>query len=221
MATFVLVHGAWHGGWCWKKVTPLLRAAGHEVYTPTLTGLGERVHLVTPEVNLSTHIDDVVNVLSYESLHQVVLVGHSYGGMVIARVADRVADRLAHLVYLDASIPDDGQSLEDLNSPERRARVAEVVRTQGEGWRLPFNAESLVNWEITDEEDARWLRERLVPHPYATFTEPVRLSTGRGRLLPRTFILCTHRSSPSRSAERAQQEPGWRYRELATGHDAM
>src|SRR5574340_886568 len=109
MATFVLVHGGFHGGWCWKKVTPLLRAAGHEVYTPTLTGLGERVHLASPEIDLSTHIQDVVNVLEYEDLREVVLVGHSYGGMVIAGVADRAAPRVAHLVYFDALVAGDGE----------------------------------------------------------------------------------------------------------------
>jgi pimeloyl-ACP methyl ester carboxylesterase len=105
MATYALVHGAWHGGWCWKKVTPLLRAAGHEVFAPTLTGLGERAHLLTPAVDPETHIDDVLGVLHYEDLRQVVLVGHSYGGTVITGVAARAADRIGHLVYLDAFVP--------------------------------------------------------------------------------------------------------------------
>ena len=105
MATFVLVHGAWHGGWCWKKVAPLLRSAGHEVYTPTLTGLGERDHLLTRDIGLDTHIQDIVNVLEYEELTQVVLVGHSYGGMVVTGVAERAHERLRQLVYLDAATP--------------------------------------------------------------------------------------------------------------------
>src|SRR5438128_128006 len=104
MATFVLVHGAWHGGWCWKRVTPLLRAAGHEVYATTLTGLGERVHLASPNVGLALHVQDVVGVLEYEDLRDVILVGHSYGGIVISGVADRVPERLRHLVYLDALV---------------------------------------------------------------------------------------------------------------------
>src|SRR5215831_5722049 len=136
MATFVLVHGAWHGGWCWKKVTPLLRAAGHEVYTPTLTGLGERVHLASPKVDLTTHIQDVVNVLDYEDLHEVVLVGHSYGGVVIAGVADRVPSRVGHLVYLDAGVPHNGEGYLDL-LPNLRALIEEDSRLNGDGWRVP------------------------------------------------------------------------------------
>src|SRR5215211_1043953 len=120
MATFVLVAGAWHGGWCWRKVTPLLRAAGHEVFAPTLTGLGERSHLAHPDVGLTTHIQDIVNLLEYEDLNDVVLVGHSYSGMVITGVAEQVPGRLAHLVYLDAFVPENGQALVDLLPPEGR-----------------------------------------------------------------------------------------------------
>ncbi len=110
MATFVLVHGAWHGGWCWKYVTPLLRAAGHDVFTPTLTGVGERAHLARPDTGLETHIQDIAGVLTYEDLQRVLLVGHSLGGPVITAVADRIAERIAHLIYLDATIPRDGQA---------------------------------------------------------------------------------------------------------------
>jgi len=113
-STYVLVHGAWHGGWCWKKVAPALRAAGHVVYTPTLTGLGERAHLANPAIDLATHVADVVNLLEAEELDKVVLVGHSYGGMVVTGVADRAADRIGRLVYLDAANPKDGQSLVDV-----------------------------------------------------------------------------------------------------------
>ena len=137
MATFVLVHGAWHGGWCWKKVTPLLRAAGHEVYTPTLTGLGERAHLLTREVDLDTHIRDIINVLEYEELRDVILVGHSYAGMVIAGVADRVPARLAHLVYLDAFVPRDGQASLSLSPPELEAHLRAQALAEGDGWRVP------------------------------------------------------------------------------------
>lgn len=117
MATYVLVHGAWHGGWCWQRVTPLLRAAGHEVFTLTLTGLGERSHLANPEIDLNTHIQDVVNVLEYEDLRKVILVGHSYGGMVITGVTDRAAERLAHVVYLVARV-DNSAARTGLRSPE-------------------------------------------------------------------------------------------------------
>jgi pimeloyl-ACP methyl ester carboxylesterase len=222
MATFVLVHGAWHGGWCWRKVTSLLRAAGHVVHAPTLTGLGERAHLATPDVGLDTHVQDVLNVLAFEDLTDVVLVGHSYGGLVIAGVAEQAPERLAHLVYLDAQVADDGQASIDLVPPERRAAVEEAARTRGEGWRVPIDVEpTLDGYGIVDPAERHWMAERLVPHPWKTVTDPLRLPTGRGRSLPRTFILCTRRASPSRGAERAQREPGWRYREVDTGHDAM
>src|SRR5205823_8870769 len=135
-ATFVLVHGGFHGGWCWRRVTPLLRAAGHEVYTPTLTGLGERAHLARPEVSLHTHVQDVLGVLAYEDVQGVVLVGWSYAGMVITAVAEQAADRLAHLVYLDASVPEDGQAALDLLDPATRAAREERVRMEGEGWQM-------------------------------------------------------------------------------------
>jgi pimeloyl-ACP methyl ester carboxylesterase len=222
MATYVLVHGAWHGGWCWRKVTPLLRAEGHEVYAPTLTGLGERVHLATPEVGLDTHVQDVRNLLEYEDLSGVVLVGHSYGGFVIAGVAEQAPERLTHLVYLDAQVAHDGQASNDLVPPERRAVAAEAVRLRGEGWRLPIDiGPTLDGYGIVDPAERRWMAERLVPHPWKTGTDPLRLPTGRGQSLPRTFILCTRRVSPSLGAERARSEPGWRFRAIDTGHDAM
>jgi pimeloyl-ACP methyl ester carboxylesterase len=221
MATFVLVHGAWHGGWCWRKVTPLLRAAGHGVLAPTLTGLGERAHLATPEVGLDTHVQDVLNVLVFEDLTDVVLVGHSYGGLVIAGVAEQAPERLAHLVYLDAQVADDGQASIDLAAADRSA-VEENMRTRGDGWRVPIDVEpTLDRYGVVDPAERRWMAERLVPHPWKTVTDPLRLPTGQGRSLPRTFVLCARRTSPSRGAERARRESGWRYREIDTGHDAM
>ena len=225
MATFVLVHGGWHGGWCWRKVTPLLRAAGHEAYAPTLTGLGERVHLASPAVGLDTWVQDVVNVLEYEDLRGVVLVGHSFGGLVIAGVADQVPERLAHLVYLDADPgvdAADGRAFIDGMAPAGRAAMEERMRTHGEGWRVPIDAErALDGWGIVDPAERRWMAQRLVPHPWKTGTDPLRLPSGRGQALPRTFILCTRRWGPSRGPHPAQSAPGWRFRELDAGHDAM
>lgn len=226
MSTFVLVHGGWHGGWCWKYVTPTLRAAGHEVYTPTLTGLGERVHLSRPEVDLTTHVRDVVNVLEYEDLRDVVLVGHSYGGMVITGVADVVPDRLAQLVYLDAFVPADGQSLVGMLPPERQAGFRQMVDDTGDGWRLtgpaPFPWEAIVreSYGVTDEADVRWMVDRLADQPFATMTQPVSASNPAARSLPRTFIHCTGWHAFDRYAEHARQS-GWRVHELPTGHDAM
>ena len=137
MATFVLVHPAWFGGWCWRKVTPLLRARGHDVHTPTLTGLGERAHLACPEIGLGTHIEDAVNVLRYQDLSDVILVGISSGRMVISGVADRLPQRIARLVYLDAVVPEEGQCLLDLIPPDRRAAMEALVEAEGNGWLLP------------------------------------------------------------------------------------
>jgi pimeloyl-ACP methyl ester carboxylesterase len=221
MATYVLVHGGWHGGWCWKKVVPILRGAGHEVFTPTLTGLGERVHLARPDVGLATHVEDVVGLIEYEDLTGVVLVGHSYSGMVITGVADRAPERVAQLVYLDAFVPEDGQSLLDLLLPERRDMFLEQARTSGDGRSVPAPAPEI--WGVTDDADLAWIRPRLVPQPLATFTEPLQLRHA-GASRPRTYIACT--ASPTAASfrpfvERARTDPAWRYREIPTGHDAM
>jgi pimeloyl-ACP methyl ester carboxylesterase len=225
VAVFVLVHGSFHGGWCWQRVVPVLRAAGHAVYTPTLTGLGERVHLASPDVGLSTHIEDIVNVLAFEDLRAVVLVGHSSGGLVITGVADRVPERLAHLVYLDAALPLDGESGLDPYPPEAQAALRDRVRTLGEGWYQPVRDEP--QWGITDLDDWAWVRSRLVPQPFRQTIEPIRL-TGAGAGLPGTYVYCTD-DKPTGSPLAAMFAPmvarahahGYRYREVATGHDAM
>ncbi len=227
MATYVLVHGSHHGGWCWRKVTPLLRAAGHEVVTPTLTGLGERVHLAAPGVGLGTHIQDVVHVLEFEDLEGVVLVGHSSGGRAITGVADRAPARLAHLVYLDADLLLDGECGLDTYPPEAAAALRERVRTQGEGWYQPTPGAEGPRWGITDPADWAWVRAKLVPQPFAALTEPLTL-TGAGAGLPGTYIYCTGDKPPG-SPQAALWAPivararalGYRYRELETGHDAM
>jgi pimeloyl-ACP methyl ester carboxylesterase len=226
MATYVLVHGGWHGGWCWKKVTPLLRARSHEVFTPTLTGLGERSHLAHPLVDLETHIRDVVNVLTYEDLREVILLGHSNGGTLITAVAERIPERLAHLAYLDAFVPEDGQATVDLaNFPPGMLEAR--ARTEGFGWLLPSLRpvpwDELVRdvWEVTDEEDRRWMTERLGPTPFKVFTDPVRRSNPAAEVLPRTYIRCLRNESPAfdRFAEVARRTPGWCYRELDTAHE--
>jgi pimeloyl-ACP methyl ester carboxylesterase len=219
MATFVLVHGAWHGGWCWRKVVARLRAGGQAVYAPTLTGLGERAHLAGPTVGLDTHVQDVLGLLACEDLRAVVLVGHSYGGLIVEGVAEQAPERLAHLVYLDALVADDGQSALDLLAPPARDAIEPLVRG-GESFPLPDVEATLDRYGVVDPAERGWMAERLVPQPGKTLTDRLRL-TGRGRGLPRTFILCTRRSTPSRDAERARSEPGWRLREIDSGHDAM
>lgn len=227
-ATFVLVHPAWHGAWCWKKVIPLLRARGHDVHAPTLTGLGERAHLAHPMVGLETHVQDVVNVLEYEDLRNVILVGHSNGGTLITAVADRVPDRLGHLVYLDAFVPEDGQATIDLITFPRQAWEARV-RTEGHGWLIPSLQpvpwDEFVRdvWRVTDEADRRWMVARLGPTPFKTFTDPVRRRNPAAEKLPRTYIRCRQHPSAAfdRYAEMARRTAGWRYRELATAHEAF
>jgi pimeloyl-ACP methyl ester carboxylesterase len=224
--TFVLVHPAWFGGWCWKKITPLLRARGYDVYTPTLTGLGERAHLARPEIGLNIHIEDVANLLKYEDLSGVVLVGNSSAGMVITGVADQAPERIAHIVYLDAFVPQDGQTMLDLVPPDRRPLMEMLVQKEGQGWLLPRFApppwEKFVPeaWRITDEADLRWALPRLNATPFGHFKEPVHRKNAAAEKLPRTYIRCVQWPNAvfDRYAEAARQTAGWRYRELATSH---
>ena len=223
MATFVLVHGMMHGGWCWRRVAPLLRRHGHEVTAPTLTGLGERVHLAHPGIDLATHITDVVNVLTYEDMTDVVLVGWSYGAVVASGVADRVPERIARLVFLDGAMPADGQTVLDFFPPEWGAARRALVEAEGEGWRLP-PPDDLTGWGITTAEDVAWVRPRLAAQPFGTLTQPLRLTHVAGFAGPKTLIACTQAPAAGwRDAMivRARTEPRWRYRELAAGHAAM
>src|SRR3712207_5559246 len=170
MATFVIVHGAWSGSHAWRWVRTLLRAAGHDVVTPCLTGLGERAHLAARSTDLDTHVVDVAGVLHYEDLSGVVLVGHSYGGMVITGVADRVPERLAQLVYLDADVPLEGESDLNLVPADERAGYEEAARTRGEGWRVPPPFPDPLPPGLPPE--VRWAVSRMVPHPLASLAQP-------------------------------------------------
>jgi pimeloyl-ACP methyl ester carboxylesterase len=189
MATFVIVHGAWSGGHAWRWLRPLLRTAGHEVFTPALTGLGERSHLASAQVDLDTHIRDVLGVLEFEDLDQVVLVGHSYGGVVITGVADRMPQRVAQLVYLDAEVPADGQCEFDLLAPEERAGYQQAAAARGQGWQIP----PPVPDPLPEGLDARlrWAMSRMVSQPITTFTQPLRLADRSGAGVARTYIRCT------------------------------
>ena len=216
MTTFVVAHGAWSSAWVWKKMRPLLRAAGHEIWTPSYTGLGERAHLANPAIDLDTHIKDVVGVLEMEDLSDVVLVGHSYGGMVATGVADRARARIAQLVYLDAFVPRDGQSVLDLQSPEARSRMRDLVQAKGDGWRIPPNPMP----PDTPEADVAWASGRRFPQPVKTFEQPLRL-TSQAAPPARTYIYCK-RNAPGdvfrQFAERAQRE-GWRLFEMDSSHN--
>jgi pimeloyl-ACP methyl ester carboxylesterase len=216
MAAILVAHGAWSAGWAWKKMRPLMRQRGHEFYTPTYTGIGERSHLANPDINLDTHIADLLNVIELEDLRDFVLIGHSYGGMVATGVADRAAERIAQLIYLDAFVPRDGESLLGLLPSDIAARMREAVRTAGEGWKVPPNPMP----PDTPQADLDWAMPRRVMQPVKCFEQPIRL-TGAVEKLPRTYIYCT-RTPPGdvfgQFARRAKSE-GWRYLEIDSSHN--
>ncbi len=216
MATFVVAHGAWSSGFVWKKMRPLMRAAGHELFTPSYTGLGERFHLATPEIDLEMHIRDVVSVLFHEDLRDVILIGHSYGGIAATGIADRAADRISQIVYLDAFIPANGQNMLDFATPETRARWLDGAKSQGEGWRVPSNPLP----PDTSAEDVAWITPRRHGQPVKTMTEPLKLLNGETKL-PRSYIYCT-RIGPGDMfgpfAKMAKADAAWRYFEMDASH---
>ena len=210
MATYVLVHGGWDGGWAWRDVARELQAAGHEAFTPTVTGSGERVHLASPEVDLGTHVLDVTNVLIYEDLRGVILVGSSYGGMVITGVAERVPERISHLIYLDAYVPQDGQSIADLLGPEIAAGLEQMARARGDGWRIPFaNPEA----------------DRRTDGMLKVAKQPLTISNPDAVGIKRIYVLHTGKSPEDwlkpifdRIAARVRDEEGWSYHERPHVH---
>ena len=212
--TFLVCHGAWSAGWAWKKMHPLMQAAGHRLVTPTYTGLGERAHLANASIDLNSHIEDMLNVIKYEDLCDIVLIGHSYGGMVATGVADRARDKVRQLIYIDAFVPQDGQSLLDLNEVAR-PRMEELSKT-GDGWRVPPNPTP----PDTSPTDVEWLTARRVDMPIKCFDMKLRLRNGEPNV-PRSYIYCT-RAAPADTfgqfAKRARSEPGWRYFEIDASH---
>ncbi|WP_338596322.1 alpha/beta hydrolase [Saccharopolyspora sp. SCSIO 74807] len=219
MSTYVLVHGAAHGGWCYRRVARILRAAGHDVHAPTLTGLGERAHLLGPDVDLDLHVQDVLAVLRTEDLFDVVLAGHSYGGMVVTGVADRAPERIRHLVYLDAATPVHGEAIIDL-APVAIREHTQVV----DGVELvhfPDTGSSPI-FGVTDPEDAAWVRSKLTPHPYRCFEQPLLLTNEAAlNAIPQTQIVCSsalHGRDPARLATARAAGRLW---EIDTGHDLM
>jgi pimeloyl-ACP methyl ester carboxylesterase len=232
MAAYVLVGGGWLGGWCWQRVARRLREEGHDAYPVTLTGLGERVHLATPEVNLETHITDVVNLIEFEDLHDVVLLGHSYAGLVVTGVADRVPERIAQLVYLDTGAFPDGTVIIDSFPPETRQYVERQVEESGDGWRFPMPPrEELANFgsvEGLDDAQLGMLRSRAVDQPFATFRQPLRLENPDREAVPKVGILCSFSLEQVQAMVasgdpvfRELASPNWRFVELPTGHYPM
>ena len=215
MATFLICHGAWSAGWAWKKVRPLLQKAGHEVFTPTYTGVGERAHHASPAVDLEMHIKDVLAVVEFEDLSDFILVGHSYGGMVATGVADRVPERVRQLVYLDAFVPGNGQSLLDLRGPAPRPAAA--VDASSNDWLIPPNPTPPPD---TSEADLAWLTPRRRPQPVQTFAQPLQLRNPTPAF-PRSYIYCTRKTADDvflQFSKRFKSDPAWRYFELDASH---
>ena len=221
MSTFVLVHGLGAGGWIWKGIRQKLSKLGHEVFTPTLTGLGERSHLATREVNLATHILDVRNTMKWENLHEVVLVGHSYGGAVVTGVADQEATRIKKLIYLDAFILPHGKSVMDLQPVNRRKYYESRVKNEGDGWLLHPNSAEF--YGISDKQDQKLIDEYSRPQPFATLTQPIELQYGDKPPFPRAYIRASSFSpSPFTTfAAMASKDPDWEYHEIPAGHMLM
>lgn len=218
--TFVLVHGAWSGGWCYARVAALLRARGHTVFTPTLTGQGERAHLSSGAINLSTHIEDVLGVFHYERLSDVVLAGHSYGGMVITGVADRITEQIKALAYLDAFVPEDGQSLFDINIPANTQRFLDSAGASG-GLSVP--APPAAAYFGVNAADAPTVDALSNPFPLGCFTEKLKLTGAYRAVKQHLYVHGTvlPRASPFRPFYERAVAAGWSGHALACGHHVM
>ncbi len=222
-ANIILVHGAGHGGWCWRFVAEQLRDRGYRVFTPTLTGLGERRHLRSPDVTLDTHIDDIVNLIRAEELQQVILVAHSYGGTVITGVCDRIKSRIRLAVFLDANTPGDGEpTIPGLTREFIEKMTGEPLL---DGYLLPVMDPAILGIDPADRETTEWVRRQLTEQPLQTVAQPIRLQTGGSDGLPRSFILTTPvkflRDWQRAKLEVIRDDPSWDYREMLVGHDAM
>ena len=226
--TILLVHGAWHGGWCWGLVSRDMENLGWSIFAPTLPGLGERAEEMNPTIGLDTHIDDIVDFILNENLTDFVMVGHSYGGMVITGVADRIKDRIMHIVYLDAALPDDGESMISYG-PEQTEAMLAATKKQLQALAPDGIAMSSFPPEFLgvpkDHIYYEWVKNRLTPHPLKTWLDPIRLERSGSSGWPRTYIHCIapvlDRTSFPFIAEQVSKDSSWNYRELQTGHDAM
>ncbi len=217
--TIVLVPGAWHGGWCYGRVADLLRGSGHRVYTPTLTGLGERSHLLSRSINLSTHIADIANLIRWEDLRDIILIGHSYGGMVVTGVADALTDRVSALVYLDAFLPTAGKSFHGILPAEVAAAQIESARAS-DGLSVPPIAAAAFN---VNEEDRLWVDSLCTPHPLGTLTQTIELTGSHERIETKSYVLATKNpvSLFQEFARSMRKEPSCVSYELPCGHDVM
>ncbi len=219
--TYVLVHGAWHGGWCWDAVAQILRSHGHRVFAPTLTGLGERAHLLTPQTGLQTFIQDVLDVLEHEDLSNAILVGHSFGGLSLIGAADRAAQRIRQLVFLDAMVLSNGESAFSGLPAEVVAKRTRLAMETSNGLTVPVP--SARAFGVFDPEQAALIERYCTPHPFRTFTDPMLIEGPPGGALPKVYIQCVDPVyaplQGSRDFVRARKD--WVWDEIATGHDAM
>lgn len=226
MASFVLAHGSWLGGWCWTRVADRLRHDGHDVFTPSFTGVGDRAHLLNSGITIDTFIDDLIHVIESEELNDVVLVGHSFGGIPISGVADRMPERIAHLVYLDAAVVDRGMhafAVYPTAEAEARIRAAKAATN---GLAVPVPASPLpAAWGLGNEGDPDydWVLRRVTPHPLRTYTTPLTLTGAVGNGLPCTYVMCTRPPHPALeySRELVRSWSGWQWLELAAPHCCM
>jgi pimeloyl-ACP methyl ester carboxylesterase len=216
--TFVLVHGAWHGGWCWRRTADLLQSRGHRVFTPTLTGLGERSHLLGPAVDLQTHVADITNLIKWERLDDIVLVGHSYAGFVVTGVAETTATAISSIVFLDAFFPQDGDAMVDVTN----AQVADGIRAAVQNGAPALPPRSAAAFHV-NEKDRAWIDAMCTPHPIATMIEPLRVTGARDRIARRTYIRATDYPNPAFDLAYARlgREPGWQTLAAPCGHDVM
>ena len=217
--TFVLVHGAWHGAWCWRRVADLLEQKGHKVFAPTLTGLGDRSHLITKDVNLTTHITDVVNLIEWENLDNFVLVAHSYGGIIASGVAEKVSSKISSIVFLDAFMPEDGETLLEKSSP---AFVDAIKGAMAKG-DVGIKAPPASAFGITADGDKAWVDSKTTAQPVGTYAEKASYTGGREKIARKTFIRAKGYKSATFDANLAKVKANssWKIFELETGHDVM
>ncbi|MGD9893534.1 MAG: alpha/beta fold hydrolase [Dehalococcoidia bacterium] len=233
MTAYVLVGGAWMGGWCWQAVARPLRSRGHDVYPVTLTGLGERSHLAGPTIDLTTHITDIVNLIEFEGLRDVVLVGHSYAGVPVTGAGGRIPERIARLVYLDSAPIPSGLSYLDSNPPEVQQQIEQRVAEHGDGWRLPMppwdeQAKGGASLDGLSDDDLRLMASRATPQPFGTYTQPLTYTSSVLEALPSLAILCSFSLAQVQELiaaghpwGQAMSGPQWQYVELPTGHWPM
>lgn len=216
MATFVLVHGAWHGGWCWNRVAKILRTKSHDVYAPTLTGVCERSHLASKDVTLDTHIADIVGEIKWNELKDVVLVGHSYGGLIVSGVCEKVGDKVGSLVMLDAFVTENGQSLVDMQPPAA-AKAFQDLEAKGE-WRVPPRSAAMFQ---VNEKDQAWVDAQCTVHPIKCFTQKLTLAGARDRVAKKSYIRAAQPSEPFDQSKAKAQNAGWKVYDVPCGHDVM